>query len=155
MFKTTPAAEPAPIVTPPADLVPISHLALDLPEPSVGWLIELDRRHIDVLVDDIGRKAISRSDARGLLDERREDELRRQEAAARNEARAVEQDRLRRASIWRGLPAVDLPVGVSASSAMLQAAKDSEPKRMSPLQEALSGESLTYHSYQTSPEDAA
>ena len=48
------------------------------------------------------------------------------------------------ASIWRG-PAVDLPYGVSPSSAMLQAARDAQPKRMGVLQEALAGESMTYH----------
>jgi hypothetical protein len=153
MFKTTPATEPPAVVAPPADSVPLSVLALDVPEPVGGWDAYLTVRGIAVLVDDIGREAVSRDDARRLITEKHQDEARRREAAAAAERQAVEQDRVRRAQIWRGIPAIDLPVGVSASSAMLQAAKDSEPKRMTPLQEALSGESLTYHSYQTSSED--
>jgi hypothetical protein len=66
---------------------------------------------------------------------------------------AVEADRVRRASIWGGIPADQLPVGVSAASAMFAADRDARPKRMTPLQEALSGESLTFHPIRDVPED--
>jgi hypothetical protein len=157
MFKTSaPVAEPAPDVVGtavPTDLIPLSHLELDLPAPTLGWLIELDRRGIPIVLDDLGRKAISRDDARTLLAERSEAEARRRAKLAENEQRAVEADRLRRASIWRGLPADHLPVGVTASDAMVAAIRDAQPKRTSPLQEVLAGESLVYHSYGPSPED--
>jgi hypothetical protein len=46
--QTAPVTEPAPIVTPPADLIPISHLALDLPEPPLGgWVAYLSGRDIE------------------------------------------------------------------------------------------------------------
>jgi hypothetical protein len=154
MFRnTSTASEPEPVDVAPVDAVALSHLELDLPAPPLGWMIELDRRGIEVVADDIGRKAVSRDAARTLIAEQREDEDRRREALERQERQAVEQDRVRRASIWRGLPAVDLPVGVNAATAMLAAAHDTRPRRTTPLQEALSGESLTYHSYQTTPED--
>ena len=102
-------------------------------------------RGIEIVLDDLGRSCISRADAKTLFIEQREGEARKREMLDRNEQRAIEQDRLRRALIWRGLPAVDLPYGVSASSAMLQAARDAQPKRMGVLQEALAGESMTYH----------
>jgi hypothetical protein len=65
MFRTAPDADLSQIVTVPADtLIPLSHLALDLPAPTTGWPVELDRRGIEVVTDDIGRKAISRADAK-------------------------------------------------------------------------------------------
>jgi hypothetical protein len=54
------------------DRIPLSHLELDLPAPTTGWLIELDRRGISVITDDIGRQAISRDDARRLITEKHE-----------------------------------------------------------------------------------
>jgi hypothetical protein len=156
MFRNTspaPVAEPAPDVTPPADLISLVELSLSLPEPSEGWALFLGRRGISFRSDDLGRDSISRGDAKRLLDEQRADELRVRALRAQRERQAVEQDRVRRAQIWRGIPAIDLPVGVSASTAMLAADHDTQPRRTSVLQEALAGKSLTFHSYQTSPED--
>ena len=85
MFKTSaPVAEPAPdvVASPPTEPVPLSVLELDLPAPTTGWLIELDRRHIPIILDDLGRRAISRDDARVLLAEQRENERRKQEMLA-------------------------------------------------------------------------
>lgn len=79
------------------------------------------------------------------FDEQREAEARKREVLERQERQAIEADRLRRASIWRGVPADHMPPGVAPAAAMLQSAHDPEPKRTSPLQEALSGESMTYH----------
>jgi hypothetical protein len=153
MFRTVTATEPAPFEVAPADLVPLSHLALDLPEPSEGWALFLGRHGISFGSDDLGRDSISRGDAKRLLDEQRANELRVRALRAEQERQAVEQDRVRRASIWRGLPAVDLPYGVSASSAMLQAARDAQPRRRAPLEEQLDGESLIYHSLRSAPDD--
>jgi hypothetical protein len=155
MFRTAPVTEPAPAVTDPAeDLIPLSVLRLDLPDaPVEGWPAYLAGRGIEVGVDDIGRSAISRADARQLFDERREAGGRAREVAERQEREAIEQDRQRRARLWAGIPADQLPVGVSAASAMFAADRAARPKRMTPLQEALSGESMTYHSFPTAPED--
>jgi hypothetical protein len=153
MFRSTvPVAEPVHDeagTAVPAELIPLSHLELDLPAPTTGWLIELDRRGVKILTDDLGRLAVSRADARMLLDEQREDEARRREAAERQEQQAIEADRLRRASIWSGLPATAIPEGVSAASAMFAADRDAQPRRQSPLQHALSNEGgIVFHPIQ-------
>jgi hypothetical protein len=130
----------------PADLIPLSHLELDLPAPTTGWLIELDRRGVEIALDDLGRRSISRDAARQLLAEQHENEARRREAAERQERAAVEADRVRRASIWGGIPADHLPVGVSAASAMFAADRAARPRRESPLQHALSNEGgIVFH----------
>jgi hypothetical protein len=88
-----------------------------------------------------------RDAARQLLIEQREAEARKLEVLQRNEQQAIEADRVRRASIWGGVPATAFPDGVSAASVMLTAAQDARPRRQSPLQHALpnSGE-LVFHS---------
>ena len=74
------------------------------------------------------------------------------EAAARKRERvereAEERDRERRAQIWQGVPAARFPEGVSAASVMVAAIRDSQPRRQSVLQEALSnsGGEITFHS---------
>ena len=104
MFNTkpAPATEPAHDVVvdrPPTDPVPLGHLALDLEvlEVSSGWDAALSARNIPIILDDLGRKAISRADARQLFDEQRGAEARRRELAQRREREAIEADRARRA----------------------------------------------------------
>ena len=78
MFRASPAVEIAES-TPeaPADaLIPLSHLALDLPQPPEGWGAYLGRRSIPFLPDDLGRDSIRRGDAKRLLDEQRAEEIR-------------------------------------------------------------------------------
>jgi hypothetical protein len=134
MFKTsTPVAESAPVVPAPSDLIPLSHLELDLPAPTTGWLIELDRRGIEVVVDDVGRKSISRADARLLLDEQRENEARAREVAERNERQAIEADRQRRAQLSPGVPWYEIPADLLPVQAMTAAARDESPRRRNPL----------------------
>jgi hypothetical protein len=147
MFKTSaPAAEPAPDVEVPADVIPLSHLELDLPTPVEGWTVFLAARDIEVTLDDIGRMAVARVDARILLAEKREREAEQARRRKLQEAQAVADDQIRRSRIWRGAPAVE---GVRAAEAMLQAAHDARPKRQSVLQHALgnSGE-LVFHPIQ-------
>jgi hypothetical protein len=62
MFRST-VTEPAPVEVEPADLIPLSHFALDHPQPSEGWGNFLGRRGITLRPDDIGRDSIRRSDA--------------------------------------------------------------------------------------------
>jgi hypothetical protein len=135
-------------------LIPLSVLSLDLGEaPAEGWSNFLAARGVDVVTDDLGRLAVTRDAARTLFDGHRADEERKAQRRKLAEAQAVADDQIRRSRIWQGVPAVDLPPGMSASSVMLAAAKGAQPKRVTPLQEALAGESLTYHSYGSTPED--
>jgi hypothetical protein len=136
-FLKIPASEP----------IPLSILELDLPAPTIGWAAGLAEKGVDIVTDDLGRLCVARADARRLFDEQREHEARVREALARNEAAAVAAYEQQRASIWAGLPADSLPVGVAPAAAMLQSAKDAEPKRQSPLEEAFSGKSMTYHAW--------
>jgi hypothetical protein len=87
-----------------------------------------------------------------IAEERQREQLRREKAAAAEKA-AVEADERRRAQIWRGLPSEFLPVGASPASVMLAADREARPKRTTPLQEALSGESLIYHPLARTDED--
>jgi hypothetical protein len=138
---------------PAADLVPVSHLELDLAAPVDGWLAELERRGVEIVEDDIGRQAVARDVARMLISEHRENLARQREAVERNERLAEQRDREFRARLWGGIPADHLPIGVAPAAAMLQAAKDLQPKRMTPLQHALSntGE-MVYHSLSPVPD---
>jgi hypothetical protein len=49
------------------DLIPLSALALDLPEPQQGWRVFLQSRGIQAHRDDVGRRSISKADAHALL----------------------------------------------------------------------------------------
>ena len=150
MFGTQPApAEmPAKQAATSDDLIPLSHLELDHPRPPEGWPNYLGRRAITFVPDDIGRDSIRRSDAQKLLYEKRANELRAVKLRQLAEAEAVEADQVRRASIWKGVPADDMPPGVPPAAAMLQTARDAQPKRQTPLEEAFSGSTLTYHPMQ-------
>src|SRR5215217_8154819 len=88
-----------------ADLIPLSHLALDLDVPAIGWAAYLTGRGIEIVLDSVGRKAISSADARQLFDEQRDNEARKREVMERQEQQAVEQDRKFRAQVWGGVRA--------------------------------------------------
>jgi hypothetical protein len=149
MFRI-PAAEPTHDVMVPADLIPLSVLERDLPAPTTGWHLELDRRGIPIVTDDIGRPAITRADARQLVTERKEAEARQREAAERRDVE-LEAQRLR--SLRPGIPASSIPEGLSPAGAMLAASYDARPRRQSVVEEALAGGTLTFHSYQPAPDD--
>jgi hypothetical protein len=109
-------------------------------------VIEALARQLDgvVVLDDIGRRCVTRETARALFAERAEAERRQREAQERREAELHEQaaNNLPRG----GVPADRIPDGVSPASAMLQAARDAELRRRSVLEEALDNETdLTYH----------
>ena len=151
--KTAPVVEPAPVMDPPERLVPLVELELSLAAPVEGWATHLADRGIAIVLDDLGRSAVARDAARRLFDEHRELEVRRVEMAAEMERRAVEADQAWRSQLPHGLPWWEIPDGVLPVVAMTQADRDAQPKRMTPLQEALSGESLTYHSLHPAPDD--
>jgi hypothetical protein len=153
MFRTAPVPEPEPAEVENVlhrgandDLIPLSHVGLEIGEPAEGWAVFLGARGIRFVADRIGRDSVSVGDAQRLLAERREAELKKRARLKAQEAAAVEADELRRASIWKGVSADMLPPGEHPVSVMLAAAKEQEPKRVSPLQEALSNSgTLTYH----------
>src|SRR5215207_7540038 len=101
------------------DVVPLSLLSLEMDAPE-GWPAYLAARGVAVLVDDVGRDAVSRSDARVLLAEYRETVAAEREAVARKrealEREAEERDRAWRAELWGGLPAERLPIGVAPAA---------------------------------------
>jgi hypothetical protein len=140
--KTTPAAEVISTVEkePSEPLVPLSHFALDHPQPPEGWSNFLGRRGITLRPDDIGRDSIRRSDAQMLLHEQRAEQLRQRKLAALRQEQEEEADKLRRSQIWTGLSADAIPIGVHPAAAMLQASKDARPRRSTPLEHALSNE---------------
>ena len=156
MFRNAAVAEAGEIdVIDVANLIPLSHLALDLDPPAVGWAAYLTGRGIEIVLDSVGRKAISSDDARQLFTERRESEARKREAMAQQEQRAIEQDQQFRAQVWGGVRADHMPPGAAPAAVMLQAAKDAEPRRLTPLQEALTREGMTFHSLAPTPGDDA
>jgi hypothetical protein len=151
MFRnTSPASEPAPVEVAPVDLtIPLSHLSLDVDEPNGGWTVYLTGRGIEVVSDHIGRAAISTADAKQLLDERREAEVRAQEIAMRQESAFVAADRAFREALPKGLPWYAFPDGVSPADAWAQAEKDAQPKRRTLLEDAFAREeTLVFHSLQ-------
>jgi hypothetical protein len=152
MFQTA-IAERA-VKVPVEELIPLSVLQLDLPVPGDGWTVFLAGRNIEVLLDDLGRESIARSDARQLLAEQRAYEARRAELLAAADRQAEEFDRQRRAQIWKGVSADMLPVGVSAGDAMLAAARDTQPKRRSLMEETLSNSpEMSYHAFTPNPDE--
>jgi hypothetical protein len=135
-------------------LISLVELELSLDAPVEGWTVFLAARGIEVTLDDIGRMAVARVDARQLLTEKREREAEHARRRKLADAEAVAADQIRRAAIWQGIPADDLPPGVAPASVMLQASKDARPKRTSVVQEALAGsETLTYHPLPASGEE--
>jgi hypothetical protein len=146
--------EPASDVKVSADLIPLSALALDLDAPAEGWPVFLADRHLEIVLDDLGRSAISRDAARRLFDERRENEVRARELAERQEREAVARDQEWRARLPRGVPWYEVPDGVLPVVAMTAADRAAQPKRATVLQEALSGESMTFHRFGTAENES-
>jgi hypothetical protein len=127
--------------------IPLSHLSLDLAAPAIGWAAYLAEKGMSIVLDDLGRAALPRGDARTLFVERAEAEARKREAMERIEQEAVEADARFRAQLWQGVPADLMPPGLAPAAVMLQADKDAQPRRQSVLEEALSNSGgLTFHS---------
>jgi hypothetical protein len=132
----------------PSEVIPLSVLELDLPAPGEGWPTYLTGRGVEVTLDDIGRAAISRADARQLFDEQREAEVRRRERAAQLERQAVERDQQRRAPLGQG---VKIPAGMSYAEAVMQAELDSQtyqPGRRSLVEDLFDNSGITFHPIQ-------
>lgn len=152
-----------PIVANPSDLIPITQLEAELPTPVTGWLVELDRRHIVVMHDDVARDSITRADFRTLILEHRDNEARKVRMQAETEQRAVEQDQQFRASLNPGVPWWLVGRDVHPATAMLQDAQDADyagrPKSAQTelLEAELGGtkDTMVFHSLGPDSDDAA
>jgi hypothetical protein len=137
-------------------LIPLSILELDLAEaPASGWPAYLAERGISIAFDDIGRRCLSRGDAKKLLDAQRQDEIRRQDLAARREQEAVEKDRVRRALIPKGLAWHEVPAGMTPAEAMVAGDPGVGPRRKSAAASFLDGEGMIMHPIREPLEDAS
>jgi hypothetical protein len=131
----------------PEQVVPLSELSRDLPEPAAGWAAEMAARGVEVVLDDLGRAAISRRAARLLFTEH----LAQEELAARKRAeieqRAVEAHQQFLASLPAGIPAGMVPVGVTAGQLMMLADPERQgSRRESVVEHALANEgTAVYH----------
>jgi hypothetical protein len=135
-----------------AELVPLAELAgegfgwggqfVTTPGDAVDALAaQLDG---EVVLDDLGRRCVSREVARRLFAERAEGERRQWEAQQRREEELAEQAANHRPR--GGVPADRIPAGVLPVVAMTQAAKDAEPRRQSVLEHALANDgAVVYH----------
>jgi hypothetical protein len=156
MFRSPTAPDPLPlkvVEVPAADLIPLSHLGLDLDVPAIGWVAYLNNVGVEILTDDVGRPAISRVDARMLISEHHANEVRKAELRAAAEKRAVEADRQLRAQMPAG---VRVPDGMTYAEAAMAAELDAlsyQPRRRSPLEDALDNGGMTFHSLAETPVD--
>ena len=125
MFRNTAVAEPDAIPTISDETVALSVLSLDVTPPAVGWDVYLSDRGVEIVIDDVGRKSVSRSDARALLAEQREAESQKRAAAEAAERAAEAADKAWRASLPRGVSWIDMPPGIHPAAAMLAVDEDS------------------------------
>jgi hypothetical protein len=156
MFRTMPDTEPTPAEVPPADLIPLSVLGLDVAEPITGWEPFLTVRNIPTVFDDVGRKAVSRADARTLIAEHREQqeaaEAHQRAVRERQEAAAVEADQRFRAQLPSGIPWLDLPPGVTAAEVWAATEKNARPRRRTVLEDSLEHQGTVLHPIGPTPD---
>ena len=149
MFRSLPAAEPALDVIPRESPVPLSVLSLDLEQPPIGWTAYLNNLGVAIVEDDLGRPSIHRHDARRLIAEHRDNEVRKAEVRAAAEKRAVEADHAFRASVGRGVPTSVIPADSTyAQAAMVSQLNelDYRPQRTSLMEEVFSNsKEMTIH----------
>ena len=151
MFRIPATDLPAPAATDPADLVPLADLAAEgfgygsryvkTPPDAIDALAH--QLGDQVILDDIGRRCVTRSTAGRMFTERAEAERRQRRCKTATKPSFTPR---RRPMFPGGRPADRIPSDVLPAAAMLQAARDNEPRRRSVLEEALDNdESLTYH----------
>lgn len=156
VFHSKPVDVERPAVAVSDELIPLSHLALDLEVPAEGWPMFLGRRAITIRPDSLGRDSIDGGAAKRLFDEQREVVLR--QAALRKvaEQAAVEQDQAFRASIGQGVTAAALN-GMSYAEAMHEAelASKSYRPRASVAADLLDngGRGMVFHPFHNSAEE--
>jgi hypothetical protein len=142
----------------PVDMVPLSALVVEgfgwgglVASPLDAIAVLAGQLEGEVVLDDLGRRCVSREVARGLFAARAEAEVKAREVRERLEAEYLE--RAAANPVWTGIPADRVPDGVWAAAAMLQAAKDEQPRRRSVLEHALTNDgSIEYHPVGPVPE---
>jgi hypothetical protein len=141
---------------PRAEPIALSVLGLDLPTPPLGWRSYLEQRGIQVVEDELGREAVHRSDAKRLIVEERERQQQARELALRAEMEAERRDREWRLQLPRGTSWLDIPDGVQPAAAMLQHAKDSQPRTVPSQMEWMFGtaDTMVYHEFPAEDEPA-
>jgi hypothetical protein len=115
----------------------LAELERDLPEPAVGWVAELASRGVVIIEDDIGRAAVTRSVARSLFAEARENEARAARRREEIEQRLIAADEARRAAMPKGIPAAAVPTGMSAAELLMVSDPFPAERRQSVLEHAL------------------
>lgn len=113
MFRAHPDTEPTSGKLPEVrsdELIPLSVLRLDLPHVDATFLAG---RGTEIVLDSLGREAVSHSDAKRLFTERAEHEARKAEMLRA----AEEYDREWRRMIGAGIPASSLPLGMTYAEA--------------------------------------
>jgi hypothetical protein len=133
-------------VVPPAEPpITLAELRAEDLEPVGGLVASLKAQGIEIVVDDIGRECVARSDARRLFDQRREAEVRRAEIQRRHEEELAEAA----ARAPRGAPMIE---GMSALESMLVASPPDEPKRRkSVLETALDNDGAEFFPIREEP----
>ena len=120
------------------ELIPLSVLELDLPAQD-GWTLDLTG--VTVVADDVGRRSVSRDDARRLITEHRASVARAEERLRRHreeaERRAIEWDREFRAQLHPGLPASMFAPGEDPIQVQVAAELASDPRRRSLREELM------------------
>jgi hypothetical protein len=89
--------------------IPVSHLALDVPEPLEGWAELFRKRGIEVVNDHLGRPSVPRYVLGDLIDEQRD-----------REAELAQRPRPEAAPVGAGIPARE---GLSAYESLLSAGR--------------------------------
>jgi hypothetical protein len=130
----------------PVELIPLSHLLLDLDPPVDGIDLELTRRGVPVVLDDLGRRAVSAEAARMLLAGQAEAAERGRELARRREEEAAAAHRPH-----GGVPAIP---GATAFESMLVASPPDRPgRRVSVLEDALAHGGTILHPIREEQDD--
>jgi anti-sigma factor RsiW len=112
-------------------------LERDLGERPLGWVAELDRLGVEVVEDDLGRPAISRSSARAVYAEARAADARAARRRAEIERRVIAADEARRAALPKGIPAGAVPAGMTAAELLMASDPFAATRRQSVVEHAL------------------
>jgi hypothetical protein len=83
------------------ELIPLSHLSLDLSEPISGWPAIFAERGVEIVLDDLGRPSVPRQVLGELLAESQEREARVLEDQRRRDAERAD------SKVPAGVPAID------------------------------------------------
>jgi hypothetical protein len=136
------------------DLVPLSALASEgfgwdapfVTTPADAIAVVATRYAGDVVLDDLGRRCVSRDVARRLFAERAAAEAKQRQQRERLDVEMAEREAANRP--WAGVPAGLIPAGMTPVGALLLAGglEDAPQRRRSVVEDALDNDGITYHS---------